>query len=62
MLLQITLIKDYYGYDGLIAIAKEMTDLLLKNCTINWRKQENIKADMCRVVRENFFVSFYTGM
>ena len=36
-------IKNFYEHDGLIAIAKELTDLLRKNRTID-RKKEGTRA------------------
>ena len=32
-------IKDFYEHDELIAITKELTDLLRKNRTIDWQKR-----------------------
>lgn len=33
-------IKDFYEHDELIAITKELTDLLRKNRTIDWQKKK----------------------
>lgn len=37
-------IKDFYEHDELIAITKELTDLLRKNRTIDWQKKEAARA------------------
>ena len=44
-------IKDFYEHDELIAITKEMTDLLRKNRTIDWQKKESARAGMRRLVK-----------
>ena len=44
-------IKDLYEHDELIAITKELTDLLRKNRTIDWQKKESARAGMRRLVR-----------
>lgn len=44
-------IKDFYEHDELIAITKELTDLLRKNCTIDWQKKESARAGMRRLVK-----------
>lgn len=41
-------IKDFYEHDELIAITKELTDLLRKNRTIDWQKKESARAGMRR--------------
>ena len=43
-------IKDFYENDELIAITKELTDLLRKNRTIDWQKKESARAGMRRLV------------
>ena len=45
------IIKDFYGHDELIAITKELTDLLRKNRTIYWQKKERARAGMRRLVK-----------
>ena len=45
------LIKDFYEHDELIAITKELTDLLRKNQTIDWQKKESARAGMRRLVK-----------
>ena len=42
-------IKDFYEHDELIAITKELTDLLRKNRTIDWQKKESARAGMRRL-------------
>ncbi len=44
-------IKDLYEHDELIAITKELTDLLRNNRTIDWQKKESARAGMRRLVR-----------
>lgn len=44
-------IKDFYEHDELIAITKELTDLLRKNRIIDWQKKESARAGMCRPVK-----------
>ncbi len=44
-------IKDFYEHDELIAITKELTDLLRENRTIDWQKKESARAGMRRLVK-----------
>ena len=44
-------IKDFYERDELIAITRELTDLLRKNRTIDWQKKESARAGMRRLVK-----------
>ena len=44
-------IKDFYEHDELIAITKELSDLLRKNRTIDWQKKESARAGMRRLVK-----------
>ncbi len=44
-------IKDFYEHEELIAITKELTDLLHKNRTIDWQKKESARAGMRRLVK-----------
>ena len=44
-------IKDFYEHGELIAITKELTDLLHKNRTIDWQKKESARAGMRRLVK-----------
>ena len=44
-------IKDFYQHDELIAITKELTDMLRKNRTIDWQKKESARAGMRRLVK-----------
>lgn len=44
-------IKDFYQNDELIALTKELTDLLRQNRTIDWQKKESARAGMRRLVK-----------
>ena len=44
-------VKDFYEHDELIAITKELADLLRKNRTIDWQKKESARAGMRRLVK-----------
>ncbi len=44
-------IKDFYEHEELIAITKELTELLRKNRTIDWQKKESARAGMRRLVK-----------
>ena len=44
-------VKDFYAHDELIAITKELTDLLRKSRTIDWQKKESARAGMRRLVK-----------
>ena len=44
-------IKDFYQNDELIAITKELTAALRKNCDIDWQKKESARAGMRRLVK-----------
>lgn len=44
-------IQDFYRHDELIAITKELTDLLRKNRTIDWQRKESARAGMRRLVK-----------
>ncbi len=44
-------VKDFYAHDELIAITKELSDLLRKNRTIDWQKKESARAGMRRLVK-----------
>lgn len=44
-------IKDFYSNDELVALTKELTDLLRKNRTIDWQKKESARAGMRRLVK-----------
>ena len=45
--------KDYYEdkNEDLIAIVRELTDMLNKNKTIDWQKRETARADMRSLVK-----------
>ena len=44
-------IKDFYENDELVAMTRELTDLLRKNRTIDWQKKESARAGMRRMVK-----------
>lgn len=44
-------IKDFYQNDELIAITKELTEILRKNRTIDWQKKESARAGMRKMVK-----------
>ena len=44
-------IKDFYHNDELIAMTRELTELLRKNRTIDWQKKETARASMRRMVK-----------
>ncbi len=44
-------IKDFYQNDDLIAITKELTEMLRKNRTIDWQKKESARASMRKMVK-----------
>ena len=39
-------IKDFYQNDEIVALTKELTDMLRKNRTIDWHKKESARAGM----------------
>ncbi|MDE5768126.1 MAG: type I restriction endonuclease subunit R [Oscillospiraceae bacterium] len=45
-------IKDFYENTELIAITKELTDKLRKNCTIDWQKRNSARAKMRMMIRK----------
>ncbi|MBR5161883.1 MAG: DUF3387 domain-containing protein, partial [Thermoguttaceae bacterium] len=45
-------IKDFYENEELIAITKELTETLRKNCTIDWQKRESARAKMRMMIRK----------
>jgi type I restriction enzyme R subunit len=44
-------VKDFYQNDELVAITKELTDMLRKNRTIDWQKKETARAKMRSMVK-----------
>ncbi len=44
-------IKDFYENDQLVALTKELTELLRKNRTIDWQKKETARATMRKMVK-----------
>ena len=44
-------IKDFYQNDELIAITKELTEMLRRNRTIDWQKKESARAGMRKMVK-----------
>ncbi|MBQ3806014.1 MAG: type I restriction endonuclease subunit R [Prevotella sp.] len=44
-------VKDFYSNDQLVAMTKELTDMLRKNHTIDWNRREAERANMRRLVK-----------
>lgn len=44
-------VKGFYEHEELIAITKELADLLRKNRTIDWQKKESARAGMRKLVK-----------
>lgn len=44
-------IKDFYENETLIAMTRELTEMLRKNCTIDWQKKETARAGMRKMVK-----------
>lgn len=44
-------IKDFYQNEELVAITKELTDILRKSRTIDWQKKESARAGMRRMIK-----------
>lgn len=44
-------VKDFYDNDQLVAITKELTEMLRKNRTIDWQKKESARAKMRSMVK-----------
>lgn len=44
-------VKDFYSNDQLVALTKELTDMLRKNRTIDWNRRESERANMRRLVK-----------
>ena len=44
-------IKDFYQNDELVALTRELTDMLRKNRTIDWQKKETARAGMRKMVK-----------
>ena len=44
-------VKDFYEHKELIALTKELTELLRKNRTIDWKKKESARAGMRKLVK-----------
>jgi type I restriction enzyme R subunit len=45
-------VRDFYQNDELVALTRELTDLLRKNRTIDWQKKESARAGMRRMVKK----------
>jgi len=45
-------IKDFYQNEELVALTRELTDMLRKNRTIDWQKKESARAGMRRMVKK----------
>ncbi|MDR2619830.1 MAG: DUF3387 domain-containing protein, partial [Propionibacteriaceae bacterium] len=44
-------VKDVYQNEELVALTRELTDMLRKNRTIDWQQKETARAHMRRMVR-----------
>lgn len=44
-------IKDFYQNDELIALTRELTEMLRRNRTIDWQKKETARAQMRKMVK-----------
>jgi len=44
-------VRDFYQNDELIAMTRELTELLRRNRTIDWQKKESARAGMRRMVK-----------
>ena len=44
-------VKDFYNNDQLVAITKELTEMLRRNRTIDWQKKETARAKMRSMVK-----------
>ncbi len=45
-------VKDFYSNEELVALAKELTETLRKNKTIDWQKKESARAKMRMIVKK----------
>lgn len=43
--------KDFYSDDQLVAMTRELTELLRKNRTIDWQRKESARANMRRLIK-----------
>ena len=44
-------VKDFYTNDQLVALTKDLTDMLRKNRTIDWNRRDSERANMRRLVK-----------
>ena len=44
-------IQDFYKNNELIALTRELTEMLRKNRTIDWQKKETARATMRKMVK-----------
>jgi type I restriction enzyme R subunit len=45
-------VKDFYQNDELIAMTRELTDMLRQSRSIDWQKKESARAGMRRMVKK----------
>jgi type I restriction enzyme R subunit len=45
-------VRDFYQNEELVAMTRELTDMLRKNRTIDWQKKETARAGMRRMVKK----------
>ena len=44
-------IKDFYVNETLVAMTRELTEMVRKNRTIDWQKKETVRATMRKMVK-----------
>ena len=44
-------VKDFYENEELVAMTRELTEMLRKNRTIDWQKKETARAGMRKMVK-----------
>jgi type I restriction enzyme R subunit len=44
-------VRDFYQNEELVAMTRELTDMLRKNRTIDWQKKESSRAGMRRMIK-----------
>lgn len=45
-------VKDFYTNEQLVELAKELTEMLRKNRTLDWNRRESERANMRRLVKQ----------
>ncbi|MGN0880014.1 MAG: type I restriction endonuclease subunit R [Oligosphaeraceae bacterium] len=44
-------VRDFYTHDELVALTRELTDMLRRNRTVDWQRKESARANMRRLVK-----------